>query len=287
MDLLICRTCGTQHDAYALKSCKICDDPRQYVPPEGQSFTTLRELRESGTYRNVMRKDPFNSNLVSIWTEPQVAIGQRAMLVRTAQGNLLWDCITYLDDDTVARVNELGGISAIVISHPHYYSTCLEWAQAFSCPVYLSSEEEEWVMRPGKEHVFVTEPRKAFMGGECTLVKVGGHFPGSSVLYWRPARKLLIADSLMVVPSGRYFIDRPVGTVSFTFMWSYPNMIPLDPDSIMHIWQSIADLDFDDCHGAWWGKDACGNAKKRVLDSAQIIVRAAGHPKHPLLQLKG
>lgn len=32
---------------------------------------------------------------------------------------------------------------AIVISHPHYYTTHLEWADAFDCPVYLSWEDKQ------------------------------------------------------------------------------------------------------------------------------------------------
>jgi len=36
-------------------------------------------------------------------------------------GNILWDCVSLIDSDTVARIQALGGISAIAISHPHYY----------------------------------------------------------------------------------------------------------------------------------------------------------------------
>lgn len=61
--------------------------------------------------------------LVGIGTEPSFAIGQRALLVRTPQGNVLWDSITLIDDATVDAVRKLGGIRAIAISHPHYYSS--------------------------------------------------------------------------------------------------------------------------------------------------------------------
>jgi glyoxylase-like metal-dependent hydrolase (beta-lactamase superfamily II) len=93
-----------------------------------QSWTTLRELQLSKKYRNVFRMDKYNSGLVSIYTQPQGAIGQRAILCCTDKGNVLWDCITYIDDETVQRIKDLGGIEAIVISHPHYYSTSLHWA---------------------------------------------------------------------------------------------------------------------------------------------------------------
>lgn len=286
MDLLICSTCGTQFDTTALKSCKICDDPRQYVPPSGQSFTTLRDLKndKSKNYRNEIRRDPYNSNMYSIWTVPQVAIGQRAVLIRTPQGNVLWDCITYLDQDTVDRVNELGGIDAIVISHPHYYSCHLEWAKAFNCKVYLSNEDKEWISRSDPEYqVFFDESVKQF-NDQVSVHKVGGHFPGSSVLYWKPAKKLLVADSIMVIPSGMFAGPRPDGTSYFSFMWSYPNMIPLPPDEVHNIWKSIKHLDVEDCHAAWWGRDVLGNARTKILKSAQLVVQFSGHATHAIHQ---
>ena len=36
-----------------------------------------------------------------------------------------------MDDATIARVNELGGIAEIAISHPHYYTSMVEWSRAF------------------------------------------------------------------------------------------------------------------------------------------------------------
>ena len=184
-----------------------------------------------------------HSGVVNIVTVPQVGIGQRAILCCTANGNILWDCITYIDDDTVQRVRELGGIDAIAISHPHYFSTAVEWSQIFNCPVYYSAEDEEWIMRFGPNvqrdvqagtedtyHIGARQilwrgPELNLLGGEVKVVKTGGHFPGSSVMLWREARKLMIADSILVVPSGLYNVGRLPGTVAFTFMWSYPNFV--------------------------------------------------------------
>jgi glyoxylase-like metal-dependent hydrolase (beta-lactamase superfamily II) len=67
------------------------------------------------------------ANLIAIRTEPQVAIGQSAYLVRTPEGNILWDCISYLDDETIEAIKGLGGIKAIAISHPHFFSTDIEY----------------------------------------------------------------------------------------------------------------------------------------------------------------
>jgi hypothetical protein len=245
--------------------------------------------------------------MISIWTEPQLAIGQRTILCCTPQGNILWDCITYLDDETVARINELGGVAAIVISHPHYYTTMLHWAEAFGCPVYLSGEDEEWVLRKGEAQQLWTGKELELLDGQFRVVKVGGHFPGSSVMWWKGERKLFVADTITVVPSGVYHVDRLPGTSSFTFMWSYPNMvgvsisfssvgvwltspalgapqIPLPPDEVHSIWKGLADLDFEDCHGAFWLRDTRGNSKARVLESAQLFVKFMNHPDHAIFK---
>jgi glyoxylase-like metal-dependent hydrolase (beta-lactamase superfamily II) len=95
----------------------------------------------------------------------------------------------------------------------------------------MSAEDKEWVMRKGPRQVF-WEGRELRVplpgaGGDADLVavKTGGHFPGSSVLWFKALRKLLVADSIAVVPSGVYHKDRVPGTASYTFMWSYPNMV--------------------------------------------------------------
>ncbi|GAB1200886.1 hypothetical protein APSETT444_010267 [Aspergillus pseudonomiae] len=145
LDLAICSTCGTQYPT---------------------------------TCESSLHKD-----LISIHTVPRVAIGQRALLCRTPTGNLLWDCITYIDDETVAKINELGGLKGIVISHPHFYTTHLHWAEVFDCPVYLAREDREWVVRTGERQVLWDSSRLPVSGMDADLVavKTGGHFPGSSI----------------------------------------------------------------------------------------------------------
>lgn len=95
------------------------------------------------------------------------------------------DCITNLDQETIRFIKARGGLKAIAISHPHFYSTHLEWAHEFDCPIYLAAEDQEWLNRVDSEH------RRIFYKGEtieilpgATMVKLGGHFPGSSALFW-------------------------------------------------------------------------------------------------------
>src|SRR2546421_10394188 len=146
MTNFLCMTCGTQFDASEAPPprCPICDDERQYIGPGGQRWTTLEQL--SGGHDNVFRI--LEPGLFGIGTTPSFAIGQRALLVRSPSGNVLWDCISLLDDEIGARVESLGGIAAIAISHPHYYSTMVDWSRAFGAPVLLHTADREWVMRP-------------------------------------------------------------------------------------------------------------------------------------------
>ena len=49
----------------------------------------------------------------------------------------------------------MGGIKAIAISHPHYYSSMVEWSRAFGgVPIYLHAADRQWVMRPDHAIVF-------------------------------------------------------------------------------------------------------------------------------------
>lgn len=149
----ICRTCGTQYgdSKEPPTSCKICTNDRQYVAWNGQQWTTLNEMKREG-FRNAIT--PLREGLHQIVTQPSFGIGQRALLVKTDSGNLLWDCITYLDDSTVSRIDDLGGIDSIAISHPHFYSAIAEWSKAFGgIPVYVHNKDKRWVQRKNRNIV--------------------------------------------------------------------------------------------------------------------------------------
>jgi len=111
-DLPICRTCGIQY-AEPRSDCPVCLDERQYVGWDGQQWTTLAALTAAGHRARIAAEGP---GVTGVGADPAFAIGQRALLIATGAGNVLWDMITYLDDDLVAQVRALGGISAIAIS---------------------------------------------------------------------------------------------------------------------------------------------------------------------------
>ena len=122
MEKWICKTCGTQFapSEQPPEACPICLDERQYVGYDGQQWTTLALMQKAG-FRNEFREHEVH--LIGIGTTPSFAIGERALLVQNEHGNVLWDCMSLLDDETVAAIERLGGLTAIAISHPHYYST--------------------------------------------------------------------------------------------------------------------------------------------------------------------
>ncbi|KAF9163649.1 hypothetical protein BGX21_002966 [Mortierella sp. AD011] len=267
----VCVTCGTNTPADAsgapLAACIICDEPRQYVRSSGQEWTTLDSLKSAGKHTNNFtptEADP--ENLISISTSPTFAIGQRGILVRTPKGNVLWDCIAYIDEETVARIKELGGLKAIVISHPHYYSCLKEWSDAFGgIPVYTHANDKKWVQRPADNHVFWEGTSIDLLDGEIKVLCPGGHFDGSSLLLWN--KNLLVADTMMVAASRR----------SVSFMYSFPNYWPLPPQDVKTVWKTVRPYEFDNLLGAWVGKDIVGNGRNIVYESAKLYTQYCGH----------
>ncbi len=265
----LCVTCGTQFSASDSPpaACPVCEDERQHVPPGGQRWTTLDALRR--THRNVIQR--IEPELYGIGTEPRFAIGQRALLVRTPGGNVLWDCIALLDDSTVDVVRALGGVRAVAISHPHYYTTMVEWARAFGCPVYLHAADRQWVMRPDAALRFWEGETLAVdeTGVEgVTLVRCGGHFEGGTVLHWARGAEgrgaLLTGDIIQVVQDRRWV----------SFMRSYPNLIPLDAVGVARIVAATEPFGYDRVYGAWWDLHVEHDAKAAVARSAARYIAA-------------
>jgi glyoxylase-like metal-dependent hydrolase (beta-lactamase superfamily II) len=224
----------------------------------------LKELL--GSHKN--RLDVEGPELISLVTEPKFAIGQRALHVRTPDGNVLWDCITLIDDRSVAAIQALGGVSAIAVSHPHYYASVVEWSRALGdVPVYLPAADGEWVMRPHPALVFWHGETHQLAPG-LTLLRLGGHFPGATVLHWTGGAQgkgaLLTGDVLQV---GQ---DRK--TVSF--MYSYPNYIPVNAATVRRIVAALEPYEFEQIYGAWFGQNIKTNAKDAVRYSVERYLRA-------------
>lgn len=262
----ICATCGTQFAATADKPgrCPICEDERQYVPAGGQQWTTLEALRQRHRLI-IQKKEP---DLYGIGTTPGFAIGQRALLLRTAQGNILWDCQTLIDEATVDIIRTLGGLDAIAISHPHYYSCMVEWSRAFGdIPIYLHAADREWVVRPDDRIQFWEGDTYSLLD-TLTLIRLGGHFEGGTVLHWPSGAEgkgvLLSGDILQVVADRQHL----------SFMYSYPNQIPLDAETIRRMTDRLEGYAYDRIYGAFWDRNILHDAQQAVKRSARRYIEA-------------
>jgi hypothetical protein len=266
MPAFICTTCGTQFTPSERPpdECPICTDERQYVPATGQNWTTLESLVQR--YFNCYRQ--FEPGLIGIGTAPQFAIGQRALLVRTPHGNLLWDCISLVDAATVEIVNGLGGLFGIAISHPHYYSTMVEWSRAFGgVPVHLHAADRQWIMRPDPA-VRLWDGDKFALADGLTLIRCGGHYAGGTVLHWRDGGRgkgaLLTGDIVQLIPDRGYV----------SFMRSYPNMIPLSAPAVARIGAMIEPFSFDALYGAFFGRETPSGGKDVIRKSIDRYIAA-------------
>jgi hypothetical protein len=262
----VCVTCGIQfaESDGPPPACPICDDERQYVGWDGQKWTTLPEMR--GKFKNNLREE--EPNLHTIHTQPKIGIGQRALLVRTRDGNLLWDCVPQIDDATIEAVRALGGIAAIAVSHPHYYATMIEWSHAFNnAPVHLHKSDAQWVMRPDPVVRFWEGATKSLFAG-LTLINTGGHFEGFQVCHWptgAAGKGVLFSGDQPQVCQDRRWVS---------FMYSYPNMIPISAAAIRRIAGSLQPFAFEHLYGAFPGLNVMKDAKRAVERSADRYLKA-------------
>lgn len=252
----ICATCAVETSDLSEPppECAICEDDRQWVPADGQAWTTLERLGQSGTRVVVEQVEP---ELWGLRAEPEVGIGQQTMVVRTPEGTLLFDCLGYLDDAAVEQVRALGPTLAVAASHPHMYGVQTEWARALGgVPVLVAERDRAWVRRRDPLVELYDERRTVTTG--LTLHRVGGHFRGQAVVEWTSGNGglgvLLAGDAIFPNPDRR----------SVSFMRSYPNRIPLSGDVVQRIATQVESLHFDRLYNNF---GAC------VPRAAQAIVR--------------
>jgi len=267
MDAFICTACGTQHPPSEAPPprCSICEDERQFLLPSGQGWTTQKELAVG--HANAWRQ--HEPGVLGIGTEPTFAIGQRALLLRTPHGNVLWDCVSLLDAATVTLIEALGGVQAMAISHPHFYTTMVEWARAFNVPVHLHAADRSWIVRP--------DPALKLWDGETlpllpevTLIRGGGHFPGSAVLHWRQgadSRGVLCSSDTAMVAADRK---------SLSFMRSYPNLIPLPARAVERIAAALAPFAFERIYGIFFDRVIPTGGKQALEASVARYLAAVG-----------
>lgn len=258
----ICTACGTQFppNIDLPELCPICNDPRQFIPDKGQSWTNPGEL--SDNYSILIKK--LNDNLYELRMTPSFAIGQRALLILTPGGNILWDCIALLNEPTIAFIKSKGGLKAIAFSHPHYYSTMNNWADVFDCPIYIHQNDEEWIFSKG-DHIRLWQGTENKLWDGIRIIHVGGHFPGSSILlvpFLSPDGAVLCGDTLAISPNKQHV----------SVMYSYPNRVPLPLQEMQRIKRLMQSIPFDAMFGYASFQDIYSGARQLLKDSLEKYV---------------
>jgi glyoxylase-like metal-dependent hydrolase (beta-lactamase superfamily II) len=249
--------------------CSNCSDERESMTHKLPRWTTLKEM--AGKYRNVFT--PLGDGVNGICIAPPFGIGPEVFFIQTATGNILWDCLAYLDQQTLDQIQSLGGLSAITISHPHMLGSVVEWSHALgNVPVYIHEDNRSWMMRPDPV-VQWWQGEKLELNSSFKLVRIGGHFPGSCVLYWKEGAAgrgaLFTGDGILPVEDRRWV----------SFMYSYPNLIPISRSKVEKIVNAVSGLEFDRIYGGpMYGSGGSrpiiqSGAKEALLRSAQRYIQ--------------
>jgi glyoxylase-like metal-dependent hydrolase (beta-lactamase superfamily II) len=262
----ICATCGTRYAEakQAGDDCAICNDDRQYVLESGQQWINY----ESITANHSIRISERDKELYDLRVVPAFAIGQRAFLVLSGGGNILWDCLPLLDEPTVAFIQAKGGLKGIAISHPHYYSLMAGWAKVFNCPIYLHEADLQWIMDK-QDHVELWNGSHKPLWDGMSLIHTPGHFAGSTVLYMPhhgSQGSLLTGDSI--------FVSRDRKQVGF--MYSFPNYVPMAPSYVRLIHERLSPLVFDSMYSAFDHLNIYTGAKEIFDWSVKRYLRQVG-----------
>lgn len=227
-------------------------------------WTTLAEM--AGHYRNVFT--PLGDGVTGICTTPAFGIGPEVFLLQTAAGNVLWDCLACLDASTIEQIHALGGLSAIVISHPHMFGSVVEWSHRLgNISVFIHEDNRRWMARPDPV-IHWWQGEKMEINSALTVIRCGGHFPGSSILYWRDGAggkgALFTGDGILPVEDRRWV----------SFMYSYPNLIPISKRAVEKIVSSVAPLEFDRLYGGpMYG--SCGARPIIASGAREVVLRSA------------
>ena len=250
----VCAGCGTQHAESPTPptECVICTDDRQHVSHGGQRWTTVEAL--AATNANRIERD---GDLLGVGLATPFAIPQRALFV-TGEINVLWDCVSLATPEAVDALSALGGLDAIAISHPHFYSSMVEWSDAFGgVPIYLHRADERWVQRRSPNIHWWTGDELE-LASNARLLHLPGHFPGSAALHWTDVHTgqavLLAGDSLHVADDRTHI----------TVMHSVPNFIPVNAGVISDLRARLSGIEFEDLYGFTWGRNIRGGARAAV-----------------------
>src|SRR5689334_14886175 len=96
------------------------------------------------------------------------------------------------------------------------------------------------------------------------------HFDGGTVLHWQSGADgkgaLLTGDIIQVVPDRKHV----------SFMYSYPNHIPLSGAAVKRIVDAVEPYKYDRVYGAFWGMVIEEGGMAAVRRSAERYLNAVG-----------
>ena len=160
------------------------------------------------------------------------------------------------------------------------------------CNVFISKLDRHWYQRgldPSHAHPdvaarqrHVVEVQEDILSlphlSSVTLIRCGGHFPGSNALHWdrdtdrqpnegEKGAAVFCADTFMVMPDRK----------RFTFAYSFPNNIPLPPRDVECIWIQMRRFNWSATFGGWSGRHVLTDSRASLLRSARYYVEKEGH----------
>ena len=138
-----------------------------------------------------------------------------------------------------------------------------------TAPFTCTPPTREWVMR--------ADPAIRHWDGETleiahgvTLLRLGGHFPGGTVLHWADG-----AGGHGAILSGD-IVQVAADTSRVSFLWSYPNMMPLAAATVRRIAATLAPRRFERIYGAFPGRQVMAGGGRAVERSAARYVELLG-----------
>jgi hypothetical protein len=266
MSMFICRSCGIQYaeSSQPPSDCAVCRADACFEPMDPPAWTTLDAIRR--THTNLIQR--LEPNLFSVRSIPSVGGGHRALLLRTERGNILWGCVTLVDEATVRAIRALGGVSAIAVSHPRHFATMIEWSHAFgSIPIHVHATGRRWLMRPDHVVRYWGGAEQELFDG-ATLVHVGTGVGAGTLLHWQAAAAgggaLLTGDVVQVLKHRR-----GVGLLS-----SSRDLVPRSGDGVRQLVSAIARFRFEALYDAQSDSGITRNARAIVLESSKRYLAA-------------
>lgn len=255
----ICRHCGVESFDARIHSglnCPICSDERQYPDPNGQVWLNANELSD---YRVDIRQ--IGKGAYALSANPNIGIGHTGYLLQSDQGWILWDPLPIVDGGLAWQGEDLSSSMeglTIAASHPHMFGAQSSWASEFKGTVLVNEEDVSWVDSDRFSYQYWS--RRLRIDKRAEIVTMGGHFPGSSYLYWESEDGevwLFASDTTQIRPNGR-----------FSFQWSYPNMLPLGANEVNSMLGKLPEYlptrAFDN-----FGRTVRGNIREKIVLSGE------------------